>query len=164
MAILMLTQIELQKLGVQNQSGIENYFSTLASNANKPVASLETPDEQIATLASLGAGYEDEYVNGSLDDLENAEKEFLQLIKAWKNADLETINLKMIQVMKERFPELYNNLLVKRNLNWLKHIDQMIKTPEKEFILVGAAHLVGDDSVQNLLRKQGYNVEKFTLK
>lgn len=164
MAILMLSQIELQKIGVQNHSGIENYFSTLATNAKKPIASLETPDEQITTLASLGEGYEDDYVNGSLDDLENVEKEFTQLIKAWKNADLVAINTKMIQVMKDRLPEAYSNLLLKRNLNWLKHIEQMIKTPEKEFILVGAAHLVGDDSVQNLLRKQGYKVEKFNLK
>ena len=33
----------------------------------------------------------------------------------------------------------YNNLLVTRNFNWIKSIDKLIRTPEKEFILVGAA-------------------------
>lgn len=160
MAILTITQIELQKIGVSTQSGLESHFTNKAIAAKKSIGSLETLDEQMAILASMGEGYENEYVNGSLDDLDSLEKEFTSLIKAWKNADLTTIDNKMTQLMKDEFPQLYNNLLVKRNFNWLKQINKLIKSPEKEFILVGAAHLAGADSVQNLLIAQGYKVEK----
>ncbi|WP_053980398.1 TraB/GumN family protein [Marinagarivorans algicola] len=157
-----LTQLELQKLGITATNGIESYFSGLAKTHNKSVSSLETPDEQIAIMASMGEGYEDDFINGSLDDFENLAQEFKHLINAWKEGDVSTINEKMTTMMKDRFPQMYNNLLVKRNFNWIKEIDRLIKTPDKEFILVGAAHLAGNDSVQNLLKAQGYTIEKVT--
>ena len=160
LAVLTLTQLELQRFGITSTSGLETYYSGLARQHNKPVLSLETPDEQIDVLASMGDGYEDEFVNGSLDDLNNLEKDFGELIKAWKDADIATIDEKMTQMMKERFPQMYDALLVKRNFNWLNDISKMIKTPEKEFVLVGAAHLVGTDSVQALLKAQGYTIEQ----
>lgn len=161
---LTLTQLELQKLGITAASGIETYFSGLAKKHNKPVSSLETPDQQIAILASMGEGYENDFINGSLDDFDDLEKEFKQLINAWKEGDVAIIDEKMTSLMKDRFPQMYNTLLVKRNFNWIKQIDHLIKTPEKEFILVGAAHLAGSDSVQNLLSAQGYSIEKVTQK
>lgn len=163
MAVLTLTQLELQRFGISATSGLETYYSGLARQHNKAVKSLETPDEQIAVLASMGEGYEDDFVNGSLDDLADLEKEFGQLISAWKDADVAVIDEKMTQMMKSRFPKMYDAMLVKRNFNWLNHIGQMIKSPEKEFILVGAAHLVGNDSVQSLLTAQGYKVEQVKL-
>ena len=36
-------------------------------------------------------------------------------------------------------------------------------TPETEFVLVGAAHLVGDEGVLNLLKKRGYEIEKYIV-
>jgi uncharacterized protein YbaP (TraB family) len=39
-------------------------------------------------------------------------------------------------------------------------IDAYQKTLEKEFILVGAGHLVGPDGIVKALRKKGYKVEK----
>ncbi len=159
-----LTQLELQKLGITANSGIETYFSGLAKTHNKSVASLETPDEQIAIMASMGEGYEDDFINGSLDDFENLAQEFKHLINAWKEGDVSAIDEKMTTMMKDRFPQMYNNLLVKRNFNWIKEIDRLIKTSDKEFILVGAAHLAGNDSVQNLLKAQGYKIEKVNPK
>ena len=164
MVVLTLTQLELQKNGINSSNGLETHFAGLAKEANKPLASLETLDEQIALLAAMGNGYEDEFVNGSLDDLENIEKEFDGLIKAWRDGDVATIDEKMTRMMKERFPQMYTNLLVKRNFNWIKQIERLIKTPQKEFILVCAAHLAGADSVQNLLRAQGYKIEKVSTK
>ncbi|HEY7773245.1 MAG TPA: TraB/GumN family protein [Marinagarivorans sp.] len=163
LVMLTLTQLELQKLGITAASGIEGHFSKLANQHNKSVSSLETPDEQIALLATMGDGYEDEFVNGSLDDFKNLNSEFKALIAAWKAGDVVTIDEKMTTMMKDRFPQMYDTLLVKRNFNWIKTIDELIRTPEKEFILVGAAHLAGPDSVQSLLKAQGYQIERVSI-
>lgn len=161
--ITTLTQLELIKLNITPENGIETHFTRLAKTHNKPIGSLETPDEQIAMMASMGQGYENAFINGSLDDFENLEQEFDQLIQAWKDGDTATLDKKMTTMMKERFPIMYDTLLVKRNFNWIKSINRLIKTPETEFILVGAAHLVGNDSVQNLLKAQGYTLEKVRI-
>lgn len=164
MVIMTLTLTELQKMGISPTSGVEIYFSAEARKHKKALSSLETPDEQLTVLTKMGEGYENAFVEGSLDDFENLEAEFEILITAWKNGDERKIDEKMTQAMKKRFPDMYNTLLVQRNFNWIKQIKTLITTPEKEFILVGAAHLAGADSVQNLLRAQGYKVEKLTLK
>ena len=42
----------------------------------------------------------------------------------------------------------------------MPHIQDMLKTANVEFILVGAMHLAGEDSVLKQLKAQGYSVEK----
>ena len=57
-------------------------------------------------------------------------------------------------------PEIRERLLVERNRNWIPHIEKCLKSDEKCFVVVGAAHLVGPDSVVDLLQKAGYKVEQ----
>lgn len=45
--------------------------------------------------------------------------------------------------------------MVSRNSNWLPEIKKMLATPEVEFILVGAAHLAGDDGLLSQLKSSG---------
>jgi uncharacterized protein YbaP (TraB family) len=49
-------------------------------------------------------------------------------------------------------------LLVKRNKNWIGLIERISKE-QPTFFGVGAAHLIGDEGVVNLLRRNGYLVE-----
>ena len=57
-------------------------------------------------------------------------------------------------------PELYERLLVERNRNWVEPVEACIKEKTACFVVVGAAHLVGPDSLVALLRKKGHNVEQ----
>mgnify|MGYP001415718654 CR=1 FL=1 len=63
-----------------------------------------------------------------------------------------------VKEMKNEAPELYNSLLRQRNLNWIPQIDQMLRDNGTEFVLVGAAHLVGDEGLLKLLEAKGYQV------
>jgi uncharacterized protein YbaP (TraB family) len=51
-------------------------------------------------------------------------------------------------------------LLTQRNLNWVPKIEKILETDQIPMIVVGAAHLVGPDSVVGLLEKKGYKVEQ----
>ncbi|NRS88076.1 hypothetical protein HNQ02_000986 [Flavobacterium sp. 7E] len=51
-----------------------------------------------------------------------------------------------------------NEMLDKRNANWVQNLAQVVKD-QSAFIAVGAAHLAGDLGVINLLRKAGYTVK-----
>ncbi|HIF75084.1 MAG TPA: hypothetical protein EYG31_11430 [Porticoccaceae bacterium] len=57
-------------------------------------------------------------------------------------------------------PELYASLLRGRNLNWIPQIDKMLADEDVEFVLVGAAHLVGNDGLLELLKARGYKVSQ----
>ena len=65
-----------------------------------------------------------------------------------------------IQDFKTDYPDVYESLLVVRNNNWMPQIERLFSTPETEFVLVGALHLAGPDSVLKKLKDKGYSVTK----
>ena len=70
----------------------------------------------------------------------------------------------MIVDMKTGYPEVYQQLLLERNLNWLPQLQSMLKNKYIEYVLVGAAHLAGEDGLLALLQQKGFNVEQLKNK
>ena len=59
-------------------------------------------------------------------------------------------------------PELqtvYRKLVDERNVTMAKKVDAYLKTQDTYFIVVGSAHLVGENGILNLLKKAGYTIE-----
>ena len=56
-------------------------------------------------------------------------------------------------------PTLRKRLLRERHDKWLPQIQKMIADGRTHFIVVGAAHLVGPDSVIAMLRAKGVRIE-----
>lgn len=158
MVIITLTFQSLQKLGVTTE-GVDAHFTTKANRDEKSLLFLETFDEQLSFIESMGEGNENEFVLYSLEDIETNEKEFIDLIEDWKIGQQELIQDQM-QDFKLNYPDIYQTLVVKRNNNWMTHLESYLKTPEVEFVIVGAAHLVGSDGVLNKLRQKGYTVSQ----
>jgi len=65
-----------------------------------------------------------------------------------------------VQPMRAFSPRLYRELLVERNRRWLPQIIELLKTPERELVLVGSAHLAGPDGLIRSLRERGYRVSR----
>jgi len=49
-------------------------------------------------------------------------------------------------------------LLIERNRNWIPEIEKALAKEHDVMFLVGAAHLVGKESVVDLLRRKGLEV------
>ena len=62
--------------------------------------------------------------------------------------------------MRSQTPALYDALLLQRNFKWIALIDQMLLDGDTEFVLVGAAHLVGEGGLLELLAKKGYEIKQ----
>ncbi len=154
-----LAMIELKKLGVTEQ-GIDLVYHGKATMDQKPIEDLESPDEQIRLLTSMGDGEEDGFINYSLRDLKNISELFDKLLAAWKIGDEQALFKYFVEEMKRDYPVLYKTTLVDRNMNWMPQLEQHLLTTETEFIMVGSAHLVGEDGVIAQLKKLGYEVEK----
>ena len=58
-------------------------------------------------------------------------------------------------------PELTKLLLTDRNATWADWIDQRLDKPGVVFVGVGAGHLGGKDSVQDLLAKRGISSARY---
>lgn len=157
--MVMLTMVELMKMGV-SQHGVDVFFHELAKQDKKAVEGLETVDEQIDYVASMADGIENEFVSYSLKEMNSIRQQFELLVDAWRVGDTEKLDTMLNHDLKSRLPQLHRRLMVDRNRNWLPRIDAYLKTPETEFILVGAGHLVGPEGIIEALKKKGYTIKK----
>ena len=79
------------------------------------------------------------------------------MLRFYKNQNLDSI--KTMLGKSEFGSEKYDNLLLNnRNKKWVKELDTIMKK-ESVFVAVGAGHLVGEQGLINLLKKQGYTVK-----
>lgn len=154
-----LASIELAKFGVAKE-GVDSFFHKLATQDKKGIEGLETIDQQIQYVVGMGEGNEDAYITLSLQDLKSIRRDYDTMVDAWKKGDVKKLDALFIAELKTKMPKLYKELLTDRNKNWLPMIEAYHQTPEKEFILVGAGHLVGSDGIIEALKRKGYTVEK----
>lgn len=160
LVVLTLLGLELQKMGV-DQTGVDSYFYHKATMEGKKVEGLESVKEQIEFVLSMGRGNEDDFIEHSIKDLKKTKQIINELIAAWKQGDEDKLYEVFVAQMKKDYPDLYETLLAGRNREWLPEIERYLQTPQKEFILVGAGHLVGEDGIIEHLRRRGYIINKF---
>ena len=159
MVATMMTMVELQRLGLAG-IGVDAYYSTKSIKDQKQLGQLETVESQIAFIANLGVGQEDEMLLYSLADVEELPKLMQSMKHAWRQGDLAGLEELGITQFESEFPQFHNELLVERNKAWMPQIEAMLNTSEIEFILVGALHLAGDDGLLSQLVARGYKVEQ----
>ncbi|MGX5202850.1 TraB/GumN family protein [Aliikangiella sp. IMCC44632] len=157
MVMSTLVVMEMQRAGFTSP-GVDLHFTNLAQNDHKERLQLETIEEQLAFLAGLGKGHEEDFYQKLLLDLDNMQEQIKAIIAYWRAGDIAALDKEMNQLMKSTFPQMYQDLLVKRNKNWMPKLKAFFTTPEVEFILVGAAHLAGEDSILAMLKNQGFQV------
>jgi uncharacterized protein YbaP (TraB family) len=98
-------------------------------------------------------------LEGTLEDPAAMEAEFGGMLKAWSKGDVRGIANSFDRDLAAS-PALQRNLILKRNANWSKWIEQRMGQPGKILIAVGAGHLAGKDSVIAQLQKDGFRVRR----
>ena len=158
-AALTLSVAPLAKAGYDPASGVELILKARAEAAGKPVTGFETIDEQIRILAGFPQEDQLDFLRSTLEDFDTATTDLDKLVEAWATGDVEAIETVGVDPMRESSEELYQALLVRRNTNWADQIQTELAGSGTVFIAVGAAHLAGDDSVQEILERRGVDVE-----
>ena len=157
--VMTLTVSEMNKIGADPQKGIDNFFKEKAMQDGKATGSLETVDQQISLLTSMDASLGSDQILESIEELKQIETMLGELLAVWKKGDeakMEELYIKDLKL----YPKLYQILIVDRNNKWMRNIEGYLNGSENTMVVVGAAHLVGEDGLVNLLRKRGYKVVK----
>jgi hypothetical protein len=154
-----LTCIELEAMGYTSE-GVDMFFANMAKVEGKEQGWLETPDEQLAFLAKLGGDDPNAIIEYTLKDIKKMPEMFAKLHSTWLAGDMQGMADVGITPFQDEYPIIYQDLLVSRNNNWLPKIVDMLNDTPIEFILVGALHLSGPDSVLAKLKAKGYKIEK----
>lgn len=78
---------------------------------------------------------------------------------SWLAGDSEALAEQMNEGLKE-VPHLAQALLYDRNEKWVPQIESLLDEPGHHFVAVGAGHLVGENSVIDMLREAGHEVTR----
>ena len=160
MVSLIISLHELKALGLTTQ-GVDSHMEEKAKQDGKLTTHLESIEQQIHYISTMGEGNESSLILQTLDDVNNLPEELDKLSSAWRFGDDTQLFETGIKPMMEDYPQVYQSLLVERNNNWLPRIEKLIDDSESKLILVGALHLVGEDGLLEKLRSRGYKVERY---
>ena len=155
---IMLMATELQKAGFIEQ-GVEDHVKKMAVKDKKEIGGLETVEEQIELLLFDEKEFGLQMTASTLDELDQVGERLDQLVNLWKKGDSAALTKLIDEQMKKPYPKVYDLFLTKRNKKWMPEILRMFQDADKEFVLVGHAHLLGEDGLVALLKKQGFEIE-----
>jgi uncharacterized protein len=161
MAALMFAVLPLQQAGYDPDAGIDRLLKAQAEKEGHKIYGFETAEEQVRFLAELPESEQIAFLEETLGDAEKGMAQFEKLAKAWIDGDNETIGNILVNEFKKEAPAVYEKFLVQRNIAWSEKIAEILKGSGVQQIAVGAAHLVGPDSLQVQLAKRGIKVERY---
>ncbi len=152
-----ITGLELQRLGFDPDLGIDRYFYEKAKQEKRDMVFLETNNFQLNLMASLNKRHQDSFLRGVLKELDVIESLASEMLDAWNTGNGEKLD-SILKKSNAEDPEIYDRFFVQRNRKWITHIKRLMKQDNDVLIIVGAGHLVGKESVIDLLIKKGYSV------
>ena len=159
MVALIISVMEYEVNGL-DQDGVDQIFATKAKVDGKAIEWFESVDEQLDFIVNLGGGDDNAMINYTLDEIQTLPALIDDMLSSWRDGDLEKLNKSVVEAMEKTSPEIYTSLIIQRNNNWMPKIMQMLEDKPTEFVLVGAAHLAGKDSIFAKLEAKGYKIAK----
>ena len=149
-----ISQVQLAQIGFDPQSGVEMHFLEQARADGKSVAGLETVHDQIALFESMSMEAQVRYLMSSLEQAHDLPKQVDGMVHAWQRGDMNWFETQMKSELGND-PAVYQTLVVERNRKWIARIEAMLADDKNYLVIVGTAHLVGRDSVIDLLKRDG---------
>ncbi len=149
-----ISQLQLSQLGYQTEAGVEMFFIERARNDGKTVTGLETVHDQIALFESMSLETQADYLISSLEQAHELPAEVDSMVRAWRNGDAQWFN-RQLQSELGSDTRLYRAVLGSRNRKWVPKIEALLNDDKNYLVIVGTGHLVGPDSVIDLLAKDG---------
>lgn len=158
-AAFTLLGVQFKELGLHSDAGVEETLRAAFAGSGKPIAQLETNGEQLGFFNDLSEKAQRDLLEGAIETPKQASAEFAQMLRVWASGDVEGIAKTFHQQMAGS-PELMDALMKRRNANWSAWVQRRLATPGTVLLAVGAGHLAGPGSVQDLLKRRGYKVRR----
>lgn len=154
-----LASLQLRKAGFDPNYGLDRFLADQAKRRDKNIRGLESLEFQFGLFDHLSSSEQDSMLRQTLTELDLLTKGVDQLVQSWLSGDVRAVEDLLLAGMKE-YPAVYRKVVVDRNRHWLPDLINMLEQGEKALVVVGAAHLVGNDGLIELLKQRGYSVEQ----
>lgn len=159
--VMLMLDVEVMKAnGFNRDLGVERTVLTRAFSERDRVLTMESQEAQVKALATLDSREALDGFDVSMADLADFKGKMGPLLTAWRTGDVETLDKVSCAELRRAAPGAYRALIINRNANWVDRLTGWLKGKGTYFVAVGAAHLVGPDSVINMLDKRGFKATR----
>jgi uncharacterized protein YbaP (TraB family) len=152
LAAMTLSVLPYQKAGMDVSLGLDQHF--LDESGKKRVDQLETAEWQIRLFTSQPPEIQEKLLVSALQTGEDPVAESKELIATWLSGDAARLE-RSLRKHSEGPTEFSRQILEERNPHMADAIAHCLETTDRCFMVVGAAHLVGNEGVVGLLSKRG---------
>lgn len=165
MLALTLSVLEAARAGYDPNWGADAYLLGFAASQKKPIVEIEGLARQFEIFSGLDHERQLLFLEETLQELArgDASERLTKLVQAWANADAAGLESEWKYLQQSDFAShkfTLDTLLTQRNRDMASRIDEYLRSGETYFVAIGALHLVGDDSVIELLKKRGHRVRR----
>lgn len=179
----LISNVTVDKSKLDVNKGIDMYFLSEAKDDNKQILEIESAQMQYNLLASMPDELYEFIILSYIAQEEQEVKGLKDLYEGWlegnidglidNNDDLDIDKIKegLTEEEKVEFDkslELLNTfndaLINNRNTDMTSVVDNYFKEGKNVFVVVGAAHIVGENGLANELAKLGYEVKLIDYK
>ena len=162
MAGMALAIVPMMQAGYSPELGVDDVLNEAAKREGKTLVGLETPEQQLGFFDALDEDLQLDMLNGTVRELDDIRYAIREMDSLWSSGRAEDLGV-MVREMMTGYGDdgaIGEVLLADRNRTWADWVDERMARPGHVFLAVGAAHLVGDDSLRELLESKGYVAER----
>ena len=159
LAAMTVQEMLMMRVGFEAEYGVEMHLLAKARADGKPIYGLETVAEQLGFLDGLSNETQSLWFLHSIVEGRRMEMLVDDMVAAWRAGDIEFLEADLLHEMNV-YPELHQSVLIDRNKNWIDPIMELLDDDDDYLVIVGAAHLVGEDGVPDLLSQQGVRIKQ----
>ena len=156
LAALTFTIVPLMQSGYDPNSGVEKVL--LSKVGDKPKGALETAEFQLGIFDGMAQDAQVTFMMEAATEMDKAKPMLDRMVAEWAKGDADQLAAVMNEGLDD--PKVAEALLYSRNANWAEWIDTRLDQPGTVFIAVGAGHLAGAKSVQDVLAQKGIKVTR----
>ncbi len=160
LASLTLAVTQIQARGYDPQSGVEAQLTAVAQDAGKQFGYFETVEEQLRFFAEMPMELQIADFEVGIRQMVEEPDVLSNMVQAWAAGDLNYLDELFNDAMADSSPELYDRIIIQRNINWIPQIESALAGSDDAFIAVGAGHLPGPNGVLQLLEAEGHTVTR----
>ena len=132
---------------------------SISESLGLDVIGLESPAQQFRVFSTLPKKVELAWLKQILRrGQENGERS-QSLYSFWMTGDLVAIENQVLGSLRKT-PGLYGAFIKERNETWADQMEFLLREGGQVFIAVGTAHMLGEDSVLNMLEARGFSITR----
>lgn len=155
----LIEEMQVEEMGYSAEYGIDMYFIKKVKEETKNIIELETAEYQLELLSS----FSDELMIAVIEDIvdhPSTQEDMDRLFNAWEDGDIILFESVVFDDIADTpmFEPYYDKVYNERNYKMAEKIEEFIADDQVYFIIVGAAHLVGEEGLLSILEDRGYEV------